>query len=160
MKTIQLTQGQVALVDDWWYEELSRWKWKADWSPNTQSFYAVRTEGKRPFRRKIWMHRQIMNTPKRMECDHINHSTLDCQEHNLRNVTRSQNMMNRRVQSNNKLGEKCISLHRTRYRVRVQKDGKYVFSKNFRILEEAIATRDEVVKQIHGEFAYRPTSED
>ena len=155
MKIIELTQGQVALVDDWRYEELSRWKWFAQWNPKTKSFYAVRTEGKKPFRRAIQMHRQIMNTPKGLQCDHINHNTLDNQEHNLRNVTLSQNQMNGRVRSNNKLGQKYISPHRKLYRARIRIDGKYVLSAYFQTLDEALAARDEAIRRWHGEYAYR-----
>ena len=153
MKIIELTQGQVALVDDWRYEELSRWKWFARWDPHTKSFYAARKEGWP--QRTIQMHRQIMNTPDGVLCDHVNHNTLDNQEHNLRNATQSQNQMNGRVRSNNKLGQKCISPHHTGYLVRVMKDGERVFSKTFHTLDEAIAARDDAIRQFHGEYAYR-----
>ena len=159
MKEIELTQGQVALVDNWKHEELNRWKWYAMWNKDTQSFYAARNEGKRPVKKTIFMHRQIMNTPKGMECDHINHNTLDNQEHNLRNATHSQNQMNKRISSNNQLGEKCISPSSRGYRVEVRKHGERVFSKTFRTLDEAIVARDEAVRKFHGEFAYQPTRE-
>ena len=155
-KQIALTQGQVALVDDWRYEELNQWEWYAQWNKATRSFYAMRREGKRPFQQMIQMHRQIMNTPKGMECDHRNHDTLDYQEHNLRNVTHSQNMMNTGVRSDNQLGEKDVWLSRNRYRVTVTKDGARVFDKSFPTLEEAIAARDAAIKKHHGEFAYLP----
>lgn len=106
------------------------------------------------------MHRQIMNTPKNMKCDHINHNTLDNQEHNLRNATNSQNGMNARASSNNQLGQKCISPYPRGYRVVVRKDGEDVFNKTFRTLDKAITARDEAVKKYHGEFAYLPASED
>lgn len=156
MKTITLTQDQVALVDDWKYEELNQWKWHAKWEEDTQSFYAARKEGKDPFRKTIYMHRQIMNTPKGVQCDHINHNTLDNQEHNLRNATRLQNRMNARTRSDNQLGEKCISKRGTGYMVRIERAGKRVFCKTFRTLDEAIPARDEVIGQLHGEFAYQP----
>jgi hypothetical protein len=155
-KQIPLTQGQVALVDDWRYEELKQWKWQAQWDESAQCFYATRREGKGPFRRAISMHRQIMNTPKGMQCDHRNHDTLDNQEHNLRNATNSQNQMNKGVQSNNKLGEKCISPHPDGYRVQVHKDGEVVFNTTFRSLDDARLARDEAIEKYHGEFAYIP----
>ncbi len=155
-KQIPLTQGQVALVDDWRFEELNQWKWYSIWNKHTRSFYAARMEGKRPFRKVVWMHYQIMNTPDGMECDHRNHNTLDDQEHNLRNVTHSQNQMNRGPQSNNRLGEKCIRPKGNGYYVEVMKDRKVVFCKQFHSLDEAIAARDEALKKHHGEFAYLP----
>jgi hypothetical protein len=156
MKTINLTQGQVALVDDWRYEELNQFKWHAHWNEPTQSFYATRTVGKRPFRKTIWMHRQIMNTPKGMFCDHRNNDTLNNQEYNLRNVTRSQNNMNSRLRSDNALGQRCIHLHQNRYMVEVYKDYERVFTQSFPTLDEAIVARDEALKKYHGEFAYLP----
>jgi len=42
MQFIGLTQGQVAIVDDSDYEELSKYKWHAKWCKDTQSYYAIR----------------------------------------------------------------------------------------------------------------------
>jgi len=152
MKQIPLTQGQVALVDDWRYEELNQWKWHAHWDEGTKSFYAVRKEW--PSQRTIQMHRHIMNTPRDMECDHQDHNTLNNQEYNLRNVTHSQNQLNRRVRFDNKLGQRCISQQRNGYRVRIFREHKEVFCKTFGSLDDAILARDEAIKKYHGEFAY------
>lgn len=91
MKIIQLTQGQVALVDDEDYERINKHKWYAYVGVNT--FYARRTSGGE----KIIMHREIMGCTKGDEkiIDHINHNGLDCQQHNMRLVTKAQNAMNR-----------------------------------------------------------------
>src|SRR6185436_7769812 len=99
-KQIALTQGQVAIVDDWRYDELNHWKWQAHYDPRTKSYRAARMEG-RP-QKRIYMSRQIMNTPDDQECDHANHNTLDNQEHNLRNATHVNNSQNRMMFSNNK----------------------------------------------------------
>lgn len=154
MKEIQLTKGQFAKVDDWNYEYYNQWKWQAKWDKKMQGYYAVRTEGKRPFRKTIRMHRQIANTPDGMHCDHINHDTLCNLEENLRNVTPSQNMMNRHgANSNNKLGEQCISPHGNGFQVHITKEGKTVFNKWFRKLETAIYVRDNEINKHHGEFS-------
>lgn len=149
-KQIPLTQGQVALVDDWHYEELSQFKWYAIWNQHTKTYYAQRSDGNKAVR----MHREIMKTPKGMICDHRNHNTLDNQEHNLRNVTNSQNRMNGRVRSDNQLGLTCISPRKSGFRVQVVKDGQRVFDKSFRTLDEAICARDRAHKQFKGEYAY------
>jgi hypothetical protein len=153
-KQIPLTQGQVAIVDDWHYDELKQFKWHARWSKYTQSYYADRNEGKAPFRKRILMQRQIMKTPPGMECDHKNHNTLDNQEHNLRNVTKQQNRMNKKAYTNNLLGEKCIRRDGESFRVRIKKDGQVVYSKSFKTLDEAVTARDEAIMKHHGEFSY------
>jgi hypothetical protein len=149
-KQISLTQGQIALVDDWHYEELNHSNWRARWNKKTKSYYAVRSEG----RREIQMHRVVARTPKGMLCDHRNHNTLDNQEHNLRNATNSQNNMNARLRSNNKLGERNISEHYGGFMVRVYRDKRVMFRKTFCTLDEAITARDAAIKEIHGEYAY------
>jgi hypothetical protein len=45
-RTIPLTQGQFALVDEADYESLAVFKWHAIWNINTKSFYAVRNGNK------------------------------------------------------------------------------------------------------------------
>lgn len=152
-KQIELTQGQVAIVDDDDYEWLSQWKWYAYLSKHTHSFYAARNGVKVPFHGTIYMAREIMKTPKGMVCDHINHDTLDNRKENLRNVTNSQNLMNRKgAASNNKLGERCIRKEKKGFRVQVKVGGKYVYDKYFSSIEAAIVARDKALKQHHGEF--------
>jgi hypothetical protein len=155
MREIQLTQGQIALVDDEDYEYLSQWKWFAHWSDYTQSYYAHRMDGKFPNRKVVIMARELMRTPKGMKCDHINHDTLDNQKENLRNVTDTQNNMNSRTYKNNKLGEKNICmLPDGRYKLQIYKNNKRVVCKEFSDLVSAISERDEQLKKFHGEFAY------
>jgi len=86
MKEIQLTQGQVAKVDDEGYELATSvsHKWQAHWAKNTGSFYAVcavRVDGKR---KAIPMHRLIAGAKPDQDVDHINHDTLDNRRENLR----------------------------------------------------------------------------
>jgi len=42
------------------------------------------------------MHREIVNIPKGLKCDHINGNSLDNRKANLRTVTRQQNCWNNR----------------------------------------------------------------
>lgn len=99
MRTIPLTKGKVAIVDDEDYEWLSEFKWhyRESWS----SAYAARTlylGGGRsnPKRYKtLPMHHAIMPPPKGYIIDHANRNSLDNRRANLRIATRSQNSMNR-----------------------------------------------------------------
>lgn len=153
-KEILLTKGQVAIVDDKNYEWLMQWKWFSEWSESNKSYYAVRMQGKGTDRKVIRMNRVIAGTPDGLDCDHINHNTLDNQEKNLRNITRSQNMMNRKgANSNNKLGEKGIYKHGNGFSVQVMLDGKWVYTKWFRSLDDARVARDGAMKKYHGEFS-------
>lgn len=111
MKMIQLTKGQVALVDDEDFERLNKFKWNAQFSRDTNSYYAIRSSprdenGKH---HTIRVHREIMNAQPGEEVDHINHDTLDQMKANLRICTGSQNLANTRVKSNNTSGYKGVS---------------------------------------------------
>jgi hypothetical protein len=152
MKSIPLTQGQFALVDDGDFENLNQWRWQAVWDKHTKSYYAVRTDysGFLGFRRKqtIRMHRQIMNTPEDMDCDHWNHDTLDNQRRNLRNVTNSQNLMNRRgANVNSKLDVLGVSKHGKGFRAHIQVGKKTKFFPVRYTIEEAIVDRKQAEKE-------------
>jgi hypothetical protein len=94
MKTIPLTQGKVAIVDDVDYEELSQYKWQATNSGRT--WYAKRylcydEQGRH---QSIKMHRQILGLKATEIADHVNGNGLDNQRENLRLCSQHQNSFN------------------------------------------------------------------
>ena len=102
MKLLPLTQGKFAKVDDIDFSRLEKYRWCAAWDPRGRTFYAKRTVylvdigGHRRFP-TIKLHREILGvTDPKILVDHRNHDTLDCQRHNLRPCTSSQNQANRR----------------------------------------------------------------
>ena len=99
MRLIGLTQGQVAIIDDSDYEELSKYKWCARWKSDTQSFYAIRDFKSNGYGKSTSMSRFLLGLKKgdKRQGDHINHDTLDHRRCNLRIVTNQQNSQNRRI---------------------------------------------------------------
>lgn len=93
MKEIQLTQGQVARVDDENYERFSSVLWIALWNPKTQSYYAQRADGNGGI---ILMHHEVLGVPKGQRVDHKDHDTLNNCRDNLRAADSSGNMHNKR----------------------------------------------------------------
>lgn len=97
MKEIPLTQGQVALVDDEDYEELSKYKWQVRATRRAGVFYAVRTVTRKGrSAQSIYMHRQIMGATKGQDVDHRNGNGLDNRRENMRLCSRAQNIQNKR----------------------------------------------------------------
>ena len=83
------------------------------------------------------------------EVDHIDKNKTNNDISNLRWVNRSENMINIGVQKTNKLGHKNISLTRCdTYQVRIIRNGKVVYNKTFKTLDEAIVARDNYVENI------------
>lgn len=85
---IQLTQGQVALVDDADVPLLSTRSWQAQPRRDGQGCYAV-SDGVR-------MHRLLLRAQPGQIVDHRNGDGLDNRRHNLRLGTQSGNCVNRR----------------------------------------------------------------
>lgn len=136
MRLISLSQEQFAIVDDEDYEFLMQWRWNAQWSKITRSFYAVRTDytnGKT----QVSMHRLLAKTPKGVRTDHHNHNTLDNQKLNLRICTSKQNSQNKRLRIDSKSGFKGVNKRRYGYRARIWVDGKNISLGNFPTPEEA-----------------------
>lgn len=151
-KHIQLTKGLSALVDDADYENFNKFNWCAHKSG--QKFYAVRRvkiDGKS---REIYLHREIMEAPSGMYIDHINGDGLDCRRANMRLVTKSQNAMNRRLRSDNKLGVVGVSqTKKGKYKAYCSIDGEFRVLGVFASLEEAKAAREAAEAKHYGEYA-------
>jgi HNH endonuclease len=106
MKEWPLTKGCVTLVDDVVFEKLLQLgkRWQA--SARTKTVYAVtdldlaadaeRRLGETTKRKRVYLHRWIMQPPQRLHVDHINGDGLDNRRENLRIVTSSENLRNRR----------------------------------------------------------------
>lgn len=157
MRTIALTQGKVALVDDMDYEFLNQWKWCA--SRKREAFYAVRhtsrTQGKRKL---IYMHRvvdELGGIDTQNMVDHINRNGLDNRRLNLRSATRKQNAENQGLASDNTSGFRGISWYKrdSKWQASIRHQGKGINLGRFDKLEDAVAARQEAEELYftHGE---------
>ena len=153
MKKIKLSQGQYALIDNEDFERVNQFKWYAIWQEGLNGFYAVRTDYTFGKHQTIYMHREIMNTPDGLQCDHINRETLDNRRVNLRNCTVAQNTMNRSLNSNNTSGYMGVTKFRRKWQARIRKGGKAVYARYFDTALEAAIARDQAAIQHYGEFA-------
>ena len=147
MKTIELSQGKFAFVDDEDYEMLmAMGKWSASKSPH--SFYACKyVDGK-----YTGMHRIIMSPPDRCEVDHINGNGLDNRRSNLRICTHSENSRNRGRNKNNKIGMKRVRFLRGKYEANICFKGKQIYLGCFNSSEEAYAAYCKKGRELFGDF--------
>lgn len=151
MKEIQLTQGQVALVDDQDYEFLSQWKWYAQ--KDRYTYYAVRRDGKK----RMKMHRQVLGLgyDSNLVGDHRDHNGLNNQRSNLRVATKSQNAANRLSRKNSTSKYLGVSIDRLgkSWQVHVVKGKAQKYVGLFDNEESAALAYNKAAAEIHGEFA-------
>lgn len=87
------------------------------------------------------------------EVDHINGDTADNSIKNLRQCTRQQNCWNGTVRDQNGVGERHIYRRGNSFRVKFLKNKKYLYNRQFKTLERAIAERNAVSKQLFGDYS-------
>lgn len=158
MKTISLTRGMEAAVDDCLFDELNQFKWHA--LKTGKSAYAARSgpRGGGQSRTYIYMHREVfrlLGEPVPKEIDHRDRNGLNNQRENLRPATPHQQRCNRGRQANNEHGFIGVSWHRKlgKWRARAQAHGKQQHLGVFETaLEAALAYDAHIVKEF-GEFA-------
>jgi hypothetical protein len=109
MKTIKLTQGKEAIVDDEDFEWLNQWKWCYH---RTCGGYATRNDRTVYPKKTISMHRFIMGvTDTNLEVDHRDQNKMDCRRKNLRIVSHKENRRNTGKRKNNKSGYRGVQWH-------------------------------------------------
>ncbi len=155
-REIPLTQGQVAIVDAADYEALAQYKWCAQWSEGTGTFYASRN-AKNPAGGKttVSMHRQIMGFPGGFLVDHRDGNGVNNRRDNLRLATTAQNIHNRRTSGRSASGYKGVHFFKRtkQWGAYIKTDGRQRWLGIFDTVEAAHAVYVEAAKAVHGEFA-------
>jgi hypothetical protein len=150
VKTIPLTRGAVAIVDDRLYTSLSKNKWYLG-----SDGYAVRNDysNGRDKPIKFRMHRVVLGLKKGQICDHKNGNRLDNRRSNLRQANDAQNRVNAKLNRNNTTGCKGVYLQHGKFRVRIGVAGKILHVGMFADAIKARAARVKAEKHHFGEFA-------
>ena len=145
---VKLTRGLVTIVDVEDLEFVSQWNWCSTRGRNTD--YVCRKK------RKIWLHRVLLNAPAGMHVDHVNGNGLDNRRANIRLCTSGENRRNAQKQKVGSSIFKGVRKHKDGYRspwqARIFIDKKRC-AKSFPTEIEAALWYDEMAKEHFGEFA-------
>jgi hypothetical protein len=150
VKLIPLTQGQFAIVDDFDYLWLSKWKWRA--LKTQREFYAVTWGRPHGAPYSLAMHAIILGTNGG---DHIDGNGLNNTRRNLRPSTTSQNGVNRRLNRNSNSGFKGVTWRASRkhWRAVIKAHGRAMDIGTFKDPTEAAMAYDSAAIKLFGEFA-------
>lgn len=158
MKTIPLSRGLFAQVDDDDYGALAAYRWTAVPMQNKSraAFYASR-RGRPGEPITVYMHRQVMAAKSGQMVDHADRDGLNNQRANLRFCTATQNLANNvRTNASGFRGvslDKSRALHRKPWCAFIQRDGKSCLVGRFETPEEAARAYDRAAANQFGAFA-------
>lgn len=138
------------LVDDADYELLKQFNWCVDKQGSVSGLVS-----KTP-RKRMLLHRYILQAPEHLEVDHIDGDRLNNQRSNLRLATSSQNKANRGPRKDCKSGYKGVSLHKKlrKWTARVKTPATYKHIGVFNTKEDAARAYNKAAIEVFGPFAW------
>lgn len=155
VKTISLTQGKIAVVDDVDHERVAAFNWHAVKARNT--FYAARSSHHPDGRRTVvLMHRFILGLAKGEEADHVDHDGLNNCRANLRPCAKKQNLRNRRkptMKSTSRYKGVCWDIANGRWRAGIGVNRRRINLGSFTSEAAAAEAYDAAAREHHGDFA-------
>lgn len=126
-------------IDD--IEKVSKYKWHVIYDKTIDNFYVCHRINNKTNKKCIKLHRLIMDCPRDMEIDHVNHNTLDNRKCNLKIVTHFQNQQNLRSKTTEQTGVfKRNRKGREYWTANISKDCKR-YTKDCKTKEDAIKWR-------------------
>lgn len=152
MRTIPLTQGKVAIVDDEDFSRVSCFKWSLA-KRDTRNYARRMTEiiGERQV--FSYLHREILKVGD-LRIDHINGDGLDNRKSNLRSATSSQNSFNKSKGGNSLYVFKGVRrTHSGRWSARIMQDYIEYWIGIFDTEVEAAKAYDKEAVRRFGEYA-------
>jgi hypothetical protein len=165
MKTIPLTHGLVAIVDDEDYEKLSALSWHSFKPRKALTAYAKTARKQINYDKRgspSLMHRIILGlTDPRIKVDHIDRNGLNNQRSNLRIATQLQNMANQKRRKTQASSSKFKGVFFSRGEYALRKPWRAMIKINYKTIHlgrytteiEAANAYDVAAKKYHGEFA-------
>jgi hypothetical protein len=159
MRTLPLSRGYEALVDDEGYARASKFKWCAKVARrkdgSIENVYALRTvyrDGKKTTEN---LHRFIMSVSEpAIEVDHRDGDGLNCLRSNLRICSHTENVRNQRLNVDNTSGLKGVSLRKQsgKFYAQIMVGGRKKFLGSFVTRELAALRYDEASIKFHGAY--------
>lgn len=122
------------------------------WRMNTNGY--AETEHNR---KTIRIHRLLMDAPKNLVVDHINHDKKDNRRSNLRLCTYAENNHNVAIGKSKKSNIRGVSWSKReqRWRAKIVVNKKEIGLGYYKNINDAIKARKEAEKKYYGEFAYK-----
>jgi hypothetical protein len=158
VKSIPLTQGKVALVDDEDYDRIAPFKWQAQ-KPGKNRSWRARRGVYDPVSQNnvsLYLHNAVMNPAPGVMVDHENGDGLDNQKHNLRFCTKLQNNQAFRKKSPGKSSQyRGVFWYSqaSAWHARIECKGRRYHLGTFKTEVEAARAYDAAAKLHFGEFA-------
>jgi hypothetical protein len=143
-------EKERAIIDTEDLERVSQYKWSL--SVLNGHKYAKRNWGPLSMLHQYILH---FKGDRFVQTDHKNRNGLDCRKSNLRIATRSQNVCNTGIRSDNLTGYRGVHFVKDRnyYRAVIQLNGSVFYLGSFQTAEEAALAYNKRAIDLHGEFA-------
>jgi hypothetical protein len=161
MKTIELTKGYQALVDDEDFNRVNKLSWRAGVQSHTIYARASKYLGNQKWR-TICMSRFILNvTNPKVQVDHIDGNGLNNTRSNLRICTHQQNTQNKRKPRLNSKGQIPSSIYKgvrfqkynKKWNALIETHGKCIYIGCFNTEIEAAKAYNNKAQELFGDFA-------